>query len=186
MNCDTIFTSGNGEVSIGLKKYYLDSEGNRHPRAGDIDGDYEARAEIGVALNFTPAEWPEDVVDAALKHSFTRKAQEYFQAVLRGEGDVQEATDNFVDTYFKLMRGERERAERVAVDTVESLALKVLQKVLRDKVKEETIPGHVGEAPLTEKGNINFSAWAKRLKSEEHPWYEVALKKARATEKGFE
>ena len=191
MNVDKMFTAGNAPFAeLALKSYYM-KEGERFDKAPEKP--YEARAEIGLQLGI-PGNLIDtgDVVrDAACKHSFTRKAQEHFQAVLRGEGDMQTAVDGWADTYAKLIMGERERAAggTARVDSTESLAVRILANVLKSKNEKGELASaktpiiRIEDPPKTEKGVVNYNAWAKLNK--EHPWYAVALKQAEQ-KKGFE
>jgi hypothetical protein len=60
-----------------------------------------------------------------------------------------------------------------------------LANILRDKDKQGTLPDTLPESPLTEKGKKNYNAWAKQLKSQEHPWYGVASKEVEKASKKF-
>jgi hypothetical protein len=78
------------------------------------------------------------------------------------------------------------------VDSTETLAVKYLANVLKQKQADGKIAGakdtvpRADDPPKTEKGAINYVAWAKVLKEAEHPWYAVSYKKVAPSEKGFE
>lgn len=70
--------------------------------------------------------------------------------------------------------------------TILADALRQASKNDPDRLTNAKVPiPRLGDEPKTEKGQINFNAWAKVLKAEEHPWYKVAVKKAQ-DKKGFE
>jgi hypothetical protein len=74
------------------------------------------------------------------------------------------------------------------VDSTESLAVKKLAVVLKAKVDGGKDLGdypNAGQPPLTEKGKVNFIAWAKQGKEAQHKWYAVAYKLV-TNDKGFE
>jgi hypothetical protein len=77
------------------------------------------------------------------------------------------------------------------VDSTESLAIRILASVLKDKNEKgqlasaKTPVPRIDDPPKTEKGTINFNAWAKACREAEHPWYVVAKKQAEQ-KKGFE
>jgi hypothetical protein len=91
-------------------------------------------------------------------------------------------------------KAKREGVGAARVDTTASLAIRILMKVLRTKHEKAQIAAaavavpRASDPPKTEKGQINFNAWAKLLKEANHPWYDRALKDAKRTEetKGFD
>lgn len=190
MNVDKMVTSGNGPyVTLALKTYYM-KDGSRFDKAPEKP--YDAMAEIGLELTIPDnlLNTGDDIRDLACKHSYTRKAQEHFQAVIRSDGDIQEAADGFADVYAKLMKGERDRASggTVKVDSTETLAIRKLAAILRAKNADGNVPAdfpRAADPPLTEKGIVNYNAWAKVAKAEGHKWYATALKLV-SSDKGFD
>jgi hypothetical protein len=77
------------------------------------------------------------------------------------------------------------------VDSTESLAIRILASVLKDKNEKgqlataKTPVPRIEDPPKTEKGSVNYNAWAKACREAEHPWYVVAKKQAEQ-KKGFE
>lgn len=77
-------------------------------------------------------------------------------------------------------------------DSTETLAIKYLANVLKTKQADGKLADakvavpRVDDPPKTEKGQVNFIAWAKVLKEASHPWYGMAYKKVSPAEKGFE
>jgi hypothetical protein len=172
---------GESPVEITLKKYYQDKDGTRYDKKPE-DVEVESRAEVGLQLDFNPATWTDETRQAALEHSFTRKAQEHFQAVIRADGDLQVAVDGFPETYRKLMAGEREKKEGVKVDTREGMIRKVLAFVGRKKGLEAIAAQGLPNVPKTEKGVDNFAAWAKLVPADSD-WYKKAAKQVDAADK---
>jgi hypothetical protein len=117
--------------------------------------------------------------------------------VRAGDMTAQEAANIILsyngEAFLERLNETKVRAEGTAkVDTDESLAIRFLMKVLRKAQEGGTLATakvpviNADTPPKTEKGNINYNAWAKQQKEGAHPWYAVAYKKATATEKGFD
>jgi hypothetical protein len=114
-----------------------------------------------------------------------------------GDMTAQEAADIVLsydgEAFLERLNETKVRAEGTAkVDSDESLAIRFLMKVLRKAQEGGTlasakvpVPG-ADSPPKTEKGAINYNAWAKAVKAAEHPWYAVAYKKVTASDKGFD
>lgn len=90
-------------------------------------------------------------------------------------------------------KARREGGGAPKVDSTESLAIKYLANVLKTKVTEGKLASakvpfpRTEDPPKTEKGHVNWIAWAKLGKEAEHPWYAYALKKVTVKdEKGLE
>jgi hypothetical protein len=116
------------------------------------------------------------------------------KVVRDGDKTAAEFTAEFQELVEKYSRGEKTQREgggRAAVDSTETLAIRILASVLKDKngkgelATAKTPVPRVDDPPVTEKGAINFNAWAKLCREAEHPWYAVAKKQAEQ-KKGFE
>ena len=85
----------------------------------------------------------------------------------------------------------REGGGGAKVDSTETLAIRILASVLKDKQEAGAIATakvavpRADNPPKTEKGAINYNAWAKAVRENEHPWYAAAKKQAES-KKGFE
>ena len=102
------------------------------------------------------------------------------------EADMVDWREQYNGDAYDIMAEKPKREGASKPDTTETLAVRYLAKVLRDKA--DNLPDHVqavGEAPLDKKGNINFIAYAKMLKEAKHAWYATAVKKV-STDKGFD
>jgi hypothetical protein len=68
------------------------------------------------------------------------------------------------------------------IDSTETKIVKKIDEALRKKHASDGIVGakypipRATDPPLTEKGKINFNAWAKILRAENHQWSQVAQK----------
>jgi hypothetical protein len=82
----------------------------------------------------------------------------------------------------------RREGGAVKVDSTETLAIRKLAAILRAKNADGNVPAdfpRAADPPLTEKGIVNYNAWAKVAKAEGHKWYATALKLV-SSDKGFD
>jgi hypothetical protein len=104
-----------------------------------------------------------------------------------------EFAEMFQESVEKYSRGETARREGgvARVDTAETLAIRILASVLKDKAASDSLATakvpvpRLDDPPKTEKGTVNYNAWAKVLRDEEHPWFAAAKKQAEQ-KKGFD
>lgn len=184
-NCDKVFGEGEVVVTVGS---YKDANDKSRYKYG-LRGPAFTKAELGEELWDKFAEFGiqrAKSVDAAGNFN---KANEFGT-----DEDAQAYVDRWstVEGHAKAFEKARREGGAVRVDTDESLAIRFLMKVLRKAVEGGTIalakvpvPG-ADSPPKTEKGAINYNAWAKQVKVAEHPWYAVAYKKVTASDKGFD
>jgi len=184
--------SGPNSVKLHLGRFYMNEAGERFEKAGDVDGKYTADAAYDVEISLPVlSELPQDIVEFAVLGNATRKAQEMFGSAFSKDkdADIQAIADKFMDSWFKILRGERERAEKEAVDSDATVALAKLAVVLKGKTDEQllgaSVPVNPTDFPLDKKGGRNYRAMAKVLKEQGHPWYVQAYKLA-SNQKGFE
>ena len=185
-NCDKVFGEGEAIVAIGAYK----------------DANDKSRYKFGLRCpTFTKAELGEELWDKFAELGIHRAksvdaAGNFNKANEFGTDEDAQAYVNrwsTVEGYTKAFeKAHREGGGAARVDTDESLAIRFLMKVLRKAQEGGTlasakvpIPG-ADSPPKTEKGAINYNAWAKQVKAAEHPWYAVAYKKVTASDKGFD
>jgi hypothetical protein len=107
-----------------------------------------------------------------------------------GDMTAQEAADTVLsydgeDFLIRLNETKvREGGGGLVVSTPEKKAIKDLEYVLRTKVADGTLAAakvpveRADDPPKTEKGAVNYNAWAKVVAAAEHPWYKTLLKQA--------
>ena len=147
------------------------------PETGD-------KIEMAISANMTGLDL-EPFIERGLKDFAANSAK----VVRDGDSTADDFVAGFQEMVEKYSRREKTRKEgggAVRVDTAESLAIRNLADVLKDKhtlgqiaSAKNPVP-RADDPPKTEKGKVNFNAWAKVLKEGEHPWYVVAKKKADA------
>jgi hypothetical protein len=107
------------------------------------------------------------------------------KTVRDGDKTAEEFAAGFQDLVEKYSRGEtakREGGGAAKVDTVETATIKNLAFVLKTwqdagKIASAKVPLINGDnPPKTEKGHINYNAWAKQQRDGGHPWYAAAKK----------
>jgi uncharacterized membrane protein YkoI len=88
-----------------------------------------------------------------------------------------------------LEKAQRESSGKPKVDSIETEIIRELAGLLQDKHKAGKIATakvpvpRADDPPLTEKGKINFNAWAKIVRTDAHPWavqMEAIVKASRA------
>lgn len=184
-NCDKVVGTGETIIAVGS---YKSGEDTRYKYG--IKLDIPARSEMG-------AELEEKIYNLGLHRAMSVKAAGMFNKA-NEFGSLEDA--EAYATMFSTVDGWKEAFEKARregggtarVDTDESLAIRFLMKVLRKAQEGGTlasakvpVPG-ADAPPKTEKGAINYNAWAKQVKAAEHPWYAVAYKKVTASDKGFD
>ena len=184
-NCDKVV--GNGETIIAVGSY-KSGEDTRYKYG--IKLDIPAKADMGEEL-------AEKIYNLGLHRAMSVKAAGMFNKANEFGSDADAVA---FQTMFSTVEGWKEAFEKARregggaarVDTDESLAIRFLMKVLRKAVEGGTLASakvpvvNADSPPKTEKGAINYNAWAKQQKEGGHPWYAVAYKKVTAAEKGFE
>ena len=183
MEADKVVTVGSGPYfEAANTTYYLNEAGERFAKAGEIEGKYMARAEVLVQITVPDIfKTGNELVDAACLHSLTRTLQERVQIVGRADSpDWQDEAEGFLGYHKKKVMHELvERAAAAKLDTTESMALRILAKVLARKAGLDK--------PDKDQAK-DLRSQASKMRAENHKWWSVALKKAEAasTEKGFE
>lgn len=169
MNADKVYKSGvEPFVSAALGTYYV-QDGQTFEKASEIEGKYDVHCKALIQVGLP--ELPDNVKEAAIVHSFTRKMQEVFAGAFRKpDTDLQAVADNFVETFSKLVLHEKkERAERVKLDDVSKDALKMVARhlakadalVIADMTKDQ-VKDYMGKARTEMAGNTKL--WQKALK----------------------
>ena len=184
-NCDKVV--GNGETIIAVGSY-KSGEDTRYKYG--IKLNIPAKADMGVELE-------EKIYNLGLHRAMSVKAAGMFNEAnaFGTDEDAQAYAAMFstVDGWKEAFEKARRKGGGAArVDTDESLAIRFLMKVLRKAQEEGTLASakvpviNADSPPKTEKGAINYNAWAKQQKEGGHPWYAVAYKKVTASDKGFD
>jgi hypothetical protein len=184
-NCDKVV--GTGETIIAVGSY----------KSGE-----DTRYKYGIKLNIpAKSEMPEELNNKIYNLGLHRAMSVKAAGIFNKANDFGSDEDAVAfATMFSTVEGWTEAFEKVRregggvakVDSDESLAIRFLMKVLRKAVESGTLTTakvpviNADNPPKTEKGAINYNAWAKQQKEGEHPWYAVAYKKVTAAEKGFD
>lgn len=184
-NCDKVVGTGGTFITVGS---YKSGEDTRYKYG--IQLDIPSREAMG-------AELAEKIYNLGLHRAMSVKAAGMFNKA-SDYGTDQDAlafaamfstATGWAEAFEK---ARREGGGAARVDTDESLAIRFLMKVLRKANEEGTLAAakvpviNADSPPKTEKGAINYNAWAKQQKEAGHPWYAVAYKKVTAADKGFE
>lgn len=170
--CDNVIGSGSTFLAAGS---YKEGEETRYKFGFALD--LPSKADMGELAN--------KIYNVGLHRVMSVKAAGIFNE--KNEYGSQEQAEAF-HKMFSTVEGWTEAFEKARrepsekVDTFETKISKYLQDILRDKVTANALPEGLPEAPLTEKGKINYPAWAKKFKEAEHPWWAVAEKKVKAIE----
>jgi len=179
--CDKVVGSGETVLTAGR---YKTGEGD------EAETRYNFGLKVDVPAKETmPEELQNQIFNLGLHRQMSVAAAGIFnQANDYGtEADAQAFVDQFSTVEGWIKSFEKTRREGAAKpDTLETLARRILAKVLRDKGEDIIGREDMPEAPLTKAGAVNYPAWAKLLAEEDHPWWAVAKKKAGASEKGFD
>lgn len=180
-NCDKVV--GNGETIIAVGAY-KDAEENTRYRFG-----------IRVNIPALPSETQEKIYQTGLHRVMSVKAAGAFnKANDFGTEDDAVAFSNMFSTvegWAEALEKARREGGAPKVDSTETLAIRILAAVLKDKATKDTLKDakvpvpRIDDPPKTEKGQVNYNAWAKVCREAEHPWYAAAKRQAEQ-KKGFD
>lgn len=180
-NCDVVVGSGSMGIVAGAYK------------------DAEEKTRYKYAIMFEPPAFTEELnakcLDLGKKRVVSVKAAGTFNKA--NDYGTKEEAEAFAKQFSTIEGWESafEKARReggaVRVDSTESLAVRILANVLKSKNEKgelstaKTPVPRLDDPPKTEKGVINYNAWAKVCKEAGHPWFDTAKKQAEQ-KKGFE
>lgn len=143
----------------------------------------EEKVEMNLTADLTGLD-----LDNFVKRGLSDFAANAAKPVRDGLKSAEEFISEFQDAVARYSRGETARREGGAakVDSTESLIIRTLAAALKDKDAAGTLATakvavpQLDNPPKTEKGHINYNAWAKILREGEHPWYGAIAKQVKA------
>jgi hypothetical protein len=174
---------GNGSVIIGAGAYKGEDEKTRYKFA--IRCEIPSKADMGEEL-------ADKIYKIGLARIMSVKAAGTFNKAndFGTEEDAIAFAEQFSTPagWTEALEKVRREGGAVKVDSTETLAIRKLAAILRAKNADGNVPAdfpRAADPPLTEKGIVNYNAWAKVAKAEGHKWYATALKLV-SSDKGFD